>query len=97
MVDGYDLWNTHWGGAFRMAPQSPWMPALPTDAKFLGSSAGFRPIGQGEGGSGKEFSEALGGNFPQEQFTVVILTFQREQVLMDSLSRLYNLPYLNKG
>lgn len=36
---------------------------------FLGSGYGFRPIGKGEGGSGKEFSEALGGNSPREQFT----------------------------
>jgi len=36
---------------------------------LLGSSYGFRPIGQGVGGTGKEFSEALGGNVPREQFT----------------------------
>jgi hypothetical protein len=50
----------------------------------------------GEGGSGKEFSNALGGNHPQEQFTVVMLTYEREAVLINSLSRLYGLPYLNK-
>jgi alpha-1,4-N-acetylglucosaminyltransferase EXTL3 len=33
---------------------------------------------------------------PSEQFTVVMLTYEREPVLMDSLSRLYGLPYLNK-
>ena len=33
---------------------------------------------------------------PQEQFTVVMLTYEREQVLMNSLARLYGLPYLNK-
>ena len=36
---------------------------------MIGSSYGFRPIGQGVGGTGKEFSEALGGNTPREQFT----------------------------
>ena len=50
----------------------------------------------GEGGSGKEFSLALGGNHPQEQFTVVMLTYEREAVLINSISRLYGLPYLNK-
>ena len=34
-----------------------------------GSGLGFRPIGRGAGGAGKEFSEALGGNYPREQFT----------------------------
>ena len=36
---------------------------------IVGSPYGFRPINGGAGGSGKEFSEALGGNHPREQFT----------------------------
>ena len=36
---------------------------------FPGSGFGFRPIGKGWGGAGKEFSEALGGNLVREQFT----------------------------
>ena len=51
-----------------------------TTIVFIGSALGFRPIGGGCGGSGKEFSENLGGNFPREQFTIVILTYEREQV-----------------
>ena len=80
-----------------MAPQTPWKPVMPSDAKFKGSNSGFRPINGGEGGSGKEFSQALGGNVQQEQFTIVMLTYEREQVLIESLIRLYSLPYLNKG
>ena len=34
-----------------------------------GSGFGFRPIGEGMGGAGKEYSESLGGNWPREQFT----------------------------
>lgn len=63
---------------------------------LIGSEVGFRPIGKGAGGAGKEFSESLGGNYPREQFTIVILTYEREQVLINSLARLYGLPYLNK-
>lgn len=48
---------------------------------FLGSGMGFRPIGRGAGGAGKEFCESLGGNYPREQFTIVMLTYQREQVM----------------
>lgn len=52
-------------------------------ANFItGSGLGFRPIGGGCGGSGKEFSENLGGNLPREQFTIVILTYEREQVII---------------
>lgn len=77
-------------------PFGPDDPVLPSEAKFIGSSYGFRPIAQGSGGSGKEFSEALGGNMPREQFTVVMLTYEREAVLIDSLQRLHSLPHLNK-
>lgn len=41
---------------------------------------GFRPIGGGAGGAGREFCDALGGNHPREQFTIVMLTYEREQV-----------------
>lgn len=64
--------------------------------KFIGSEVGFRPVGKGAGGAGKEFSESLGGNYPREQFTIIMLTYEREQVLINSLARLYGLPYLNK-
>ncbi|XP_022228475.1 exostosin-3 [Drosophila obscura] len=90
-----EAWND-WVDPFYMYPQLPFDPALPSEAKFIGSHTGFRPIGKGIGGAGKEFSEALGGNYPREQFTIVILTYEREQVLMDSLGRLYGLPYLHK-
>ncbi|ALC42125.1 botv [Drosophila busckii] len=90
-----EAWND-WFDPFYLYPQLPFDPALPSEAKFMGSHTGFRPIGKGIGGAGKEFSEALGGNYPREQFTIVMLTYEREQVLMDSLGRLYGLPYLHK-
>lgn len=90
-----EAWND-WGDPFYLYPHLPFDPVLPSDAKFIGSNLGFRPIGKGVGGTGKEFGESLGGNHPREQFTIVILTYEREQVLMDSLGRLYGLPYLHK-
>ena len=88
MTQGYKLWNDHRFDPFTTYPTLPFDPILTSDAKFIGSSYGFRPIGNGAGGSGKEFSEALGGNVPKEQFTIVILTYEREAVLIDSLQRL---------
>ncbi|KAL3208781.1 hypothetical protein MRX96_038839 [Rhipicephalus microplus] len=79
-----------------MYPYRVQEPILPSEAKFMGSSFGFRPVAQGAGGSGKEFGEVLGGNVPREQFTVVMLTYEREAVLIDSLQRLHSLPHLNK-
>ncbi|CAH0387200.1 unnamed protein product [Bemisia tabaci] len=95
LTQGYELWN-EWGDPFRLYPQIPFDPLLPSDAKFIGSGVGFRPVNQGAGGAGKEFCESLGGNSPREQFTIVILTYEREQVLMNSLSRLHGLPYLHQ-
>ncbi|XP_013787802.1 exostosin-3-like [Limulus polyphemus] len=89
------LWN-NLVNPFFLYPHTPFDPVLPSEAKFTGSGYGFRPIRQGEGGAGKEFSEALGGNVPREQFTVVMLTYERETVMIDSLQRLKGLPYLNK-
>ncbi|KAL0895674.1 hypothetical protein ABMA27_011752 [Loxostege sticticalis] len=95
LLHGYELWND-WFEPFTLYPQLPWDPSVTSEAKFLGSAAGFRPIGAGAGGSGKEFSEALGGDRPREQFTIVILTYEREAVLAAALARLRGLPYLNK-
>ena len=86
--NGYRLWNDHRFDPFTTYPSLPFDPILTSDAKFIGSSYGFRPIGNGVGGAGKEFSEALGGNVPKEQFTIVMLTYEREAVLIDSLQRL---------
>ncbi|XP_029452029.1 exostosin-like 3 [Rhinatrema bivittatum] len=95
VMDIYRNWNIA-PGPFHLFPHTPFDPVLPSEAKFLGSGTGFRPIGGGTGGSGKEFQAALGGNVPREQFTVVMLTYEREEVLMNSLERLNGLPYLNK-
>ncbi|KRY69996.1 Exostosin-3, partial [Trichinella pseudospiralis] len=67
-VDVYDWWNVHFSPFFLHA-QSPFVRPMPSEAKFMGSHFGFRPIDGGLGGNGKEFSKALGGNFPKEQFT----------------------------
>ncbi|XP_026684532.1 exostosin-3 [Diaphorina citri] len=95
LSQGYEMWNTHLS-PFYLYPQLPFDPILPSDAKFMGSDYGFRPINKGAGGSGKEFYENLGSNKQREQFTIIILTYERDQVLINSLSRLNNLPYLNK-
>ncbi|XP_050027201.2 exostosin-3 [Dermacentor andersoni] len=93
--DQAKVWNEDFD-PHTMYPYGVQEPILPSEAKFMGSSFGFRPVAQGAGGSGKEFGEVLGGNVPREQFTVVMLTYEREAVLIDSLQRLHSLPHLNK-
>ena len=69
---------------------------LPSEAKFHEPKLNFDPVCNGEGGDGTEYQKALGGNYPIQQFTVVMLTYKREDVLYISLSRLVNQPNLNK-
>uniref|UniRef100_H2ZHK7 Exostosin-like 3 n=1 Tax=Ciona savignyi TaxID=51511 RepID=H2ZHK7_CIOSA len=47
-------------------------------------------------GTGKVYQESLGGNSPWEQFTMVMLTYKREEVLLQAVERLIGLPHLNK-
>lgn len=96
LVAGYRMWNSMRASPFHTYPNSPFDDQLPSDAEFVGSTYGYRPIGDGWGGAGKQFSERLGGNAPTEQFTIVMLTYEREQLLVESLRKLRNLPYLNK-
>ncbi|XP_059165262.1 exostosin-like 3 [Physella acuta] len=84
------------GDPFHLYPYTPFEPWLPSESKFIGSNYGFRPIGKGAGGDGRDFSEALGGNSPREQFTIVMLTYDREVVLIHALHRFKGLPFLNK-
>lgn len=87
-AESYDQWNSFHLSPFTMFPSLPFDPVMPSEAKFMGSSYGFRPINGGEGGSGKEFSEAIGGNVAREQFTIVIPTFERIKVLLQRLETL---------
>lgn len=50
------------------------------------------------GGSdgGKYFGYSLSGNYLNEQFTIVILTFKRENILISLLESYLNLPYLSQ-
>ena len=47
------------------------------------------------GSDGKFFNHMLGGNYKEEQFTIVILTYRREQLLMNTLESYLKVPYLN--
>ncbi|PIC42635.1 hypothetical protein B9Z55_009650 [Caenorhabditis nigoni] len=89
----YDTWNTifspHRSKEFIINSAEP-----PAESEFYEDTrSGFRPI---EPGSGVEFSKALGGNRQREQFTVVLLTYERDTILAGALERLHQLPYLNK-
>ena len=71
----YLVWN-EWFNVDWLFPQLPHQSKMPAEAQFHPSTNyGFRPINSGQGGSGKEFSESIGGNLPREQFTSKLETF----------------------
>jgi len=96
LTASYELWNNPMYSPFQLFPSLPNDPLLPSEYKFITSDSSFRPIGDGLGGSGFEFSRSLGGDFPNEQFTVILLTFERKSMLMKILERLKGVPFMNK-
>lgn len=92
----YDLWNDPLHTPSYLFPSLPDEPVAPSEYKFINSDQGYRPIAGGQGGSGWEFSRALGGDYPNEQFTIVLLTYERKVLLARTLERLKGMAYLNK-
>ncbi|VDK82665.1 unnamed protein product [Onchocerca ochengi] len=91
----YYWWNNFGHVAGRSMEYITNEPPFPSQFEYgEGIELGFRPIAPPA--SGATFANALGGNRPREQFTVVLLTYQRDAVLTAALERLNNMPYLNK-
>eukprot|EP00795_Rhopilema_esculentum_P008515 gene8515-14514_t len=94
-VNSHDLWNNY-PGAHYLLKFVPRNTVLPPSVQFFEDVTDYMPIGNGEGGDGKAFKNSLGGDSSVEHFTVVILTYDRELILVESLQRLSNLKYLNR-
>lgn len=89
-------WNSY-PGAISMYPVETWRIPPPSEIQFLEEGKNnFMPIGDGIGGDGAAFSRSLGGDFAVEQFTVLMLTYDRQVILMEALQRLSGMKYLNK-
>ena len=91
----YDAWNTHYQ-PFKLYPSTPWDESLPkipdkpvVAAKLDAQNTTARPPKKAAAGP-------YDGMQPHEQFTIVMLTYKREAVLVRTLQKLYPLPYLNK-
>jgi hypothetical protein len=79
------VWNEWMSPVFELRPAIPYTHSVSiADAQFAGMPVGdgpigqhvaddtlygYRPINNGEGGSGREFSQSLGGEYVREQFT----------------------------
>ena len=94
------LWNEP-PGPFFIYPMTPFKPGPISGYQYsqLDDRAIARlPIHILDGGgiTGPNFEDLLLGNSPEEQFTVVMLTYQRNKVLVDAIARLEDVSFLNK-
>lgn len=81
---------------FWLHPSTPWDPFLPSEIQFTSATnLDFRPINHTVNKAGFEFSWNLGGMRPYEQFTLVILCYNRTNVALVTLEGMHQLPYLH--
>lgn len=94
------LWNSP-PGPFHMYPTTPFKPVPVSGSQYVGlseeqvSNLPQHVVAAG-GITGPFFEDYLLGNRPDEQFTVVMLTYERNEVLLEALGRLKDLDYLAK-
>ena len=97
--NNYFSWNQLYH-PFNSFPSTPFDKFLPIDLKYSSISVNRNPdefYFYGGTHGGKYFNLKLGGNSDDnEQFTIVILTFKREKLLISLLLEYFKLPYLNQ-
>lgn len=97
---GWKFWNLPPGPAF-MYPVTPFKPAPVSGTQYASlskeqfSSLPGHVVAAG-GITGPYFEDFLLGNAPEEHFTIVILTYERNQVLLENIGRLANVDHLAK-
>ena len=95
-----ELWNSP-PGPFYMYPSTPFQPTPVSGSQYAGLSEEQllhlpQHVVEAGGITGPYFEDYLLGNTPEEQFTVVMLTYERNEVLLLSLERLSDLDGLSK-
>ena len=96
----HSVWNTP-PGPYHMYPNTPWSSSPVSGSEFASMSSDqlkvLPPhIVLATGITGPYFENYLLGNSPEEHFTVVMLTYKRNDVLIESLERLNGLSFLAK-
>lgn len=95
-----ELWNSP-PGPFYMYPSTPFQSAPVSGSQYVGLSEQQllhlpQHVVEAGGITGPNFEDYLLGNTPEEQFTVVMLTYERNEVLLQALERLSDLDGLSK-
>jgi alpha-1,4-N-acetylglucosaminyltransferase EXTL3 len=89
---------------FKLFPSTPFDPFVPNNVKYslradnvLYSTDKTITLNESGGSSGKDFlRKGLGGNYDDEQFTIVILAYKRETMLSLAIDNYLKLPDLFK-
>ena len=95
-----ELWNSP-PGPFYMYPSTPFQSSPVSGSQYVGLSEQQllhlpQHVVEAGGITGPYFEDYLLGNTPEEQFTVVMLTYERNEVLLQALERLSDLDGLSK-
>jgi len=96
----YQLWNRP-PGPFNSYPTTPFDPLPLSGSQYVSKTdAELKQLPPhivlAGGITGPYFEDYLLGNIPNEQFTVVMLTYQRNAVMVEAVERLSGLSYLHK-
>lgn len=96
----FDFWNSP-PGPFYMYPSTPFQPSPVSGLQYVGLDSHHmhslpQHIIDAGGITGPYFEDYLLGNLPEEQFTVLMLTYERNTVLLQALDRLSDLDGLSK-
>lgn len=96
----HDFWNSP-PGPFYMYSLTPFKPVPVSGKQYVDLNEDEMlslpsHVVQGGGITGPVFESYLLGNYPEEHFTVVMLTYQRNDVLVQALNRLKDVTFLAK-
>lgn len=93
----YQQWNWPPGALASLPSVTPFSRIPVSGFQYIGPGRGHdlhQTVEEGGPLNGPEFEVLLSGNVPDEQFTVILLTYDRNQVLIAALQRLQHLQYL---
>lgn len=93
----YEFWNCPPGPYF-IYPVTPFEPGPVSGTQYVNGDVSRLPVHIAKAGgiTGPYFEHYLLGNRPEEQFTVVMLTYKRNDLLIQALERLRDISYLAK-
>ena len=97
----YPILTVYYLGSYFSVHPTPWQHKITTSMQYQqGLSPSLSPlpphVSLASGITGPVFEDFLLGNTPVELFTVLVLTYRRQQLLLELLEGLRGVPFLHK-